>query len=657
MRVYGGASPPDTSRRAIPVAVFIVASLLAILLLGWLSLATRPTAESFTVWWPAAGVAVGLGIRFPRRYLWLLAPAVCLVTLPPQLWADRPLPLALALSLAVGVEMVVGTLILRGRADTFPRLVTLGDFTRFLLAALAAAVVYDLVATLAELWLSGPDDALTRLVTSAPKHAAGIILVAPLFMGLQPRARRASRAEALGQLALTLAVTFYVFSIDDQQPVSFLPFVPLVWAATRLTTRQLLLQILMVSAIGSYASSHGLGIFAFDRLGVTTGSILLQVFELTLVMVLISLSLMVGLERDTAERLARSEELFRTNFDSSVAGQVMVSRDGGVWEVRQYNASAAAILPDLERGTTKLDDLLGTEATAALAEATDALAGGNARLMLTTDGERNLDVSVAAVADHRSGHPVFALHFQDVTEALRVRRLEQAELERAGEVQRALLPEHLPTMPGWTIGAVSAPARQVGGDFYDIRLQVPHALISLGDVMGKGVGAGMLAAATRAALRSNAFGTSPAGAVAHAAGVINHDLNRTSAFVTLTYVRVDLVSGDFQFVDAGHGLHFILRGSSGRVERFASEDLPMGLESDWRERSGTLEPGDGMLLVSDGLLELWGDTVDDLHEAISACVRRLGTVSAQTLVEALCVGAEDSLDRDDVTAVALRRDL
>ncbi|OBB43253.1 hypothetical protein [Mycobacterium sp. 852002-51961_SCH5331710] len=100
------------------------------------------------MWWPAAGVAVGAGIRFPRRYLWLLTPAVCLVTLQPQLWADRPLPLALALSLAVGVEMVVGTLILRGRTDTFPRLVTLGDFTRFLLAALAAAVVYDFAATL-----------------------------------------------------------------------------------------------------------------------------------------------------------------------------------------------------------------------------------------------------------------------------------------------------------------------------------------------------------------------------------------------------------------------------------------------------------------------------------------------------------------------------
>lgn len=634
----------------------IVGALLAVLLLGWLSLATRPAAQSFSAWWPAAGIALGLAIRFPRRYLWLLAPAVCLVTLPPQLWADRPLPLAVALAVAASVEMAVGALILRGRSDTFPSLVSLGDFTRLLLAALAAAVIYDLVATIAHLVLSSRADALTWFVTAAPKHAAGILLVTPLFMGLQPHSRLAGRVETLMQVALTLAVTAYVFLITDDLPVSFLPFVPLVWAATRLTTRQLLLQILMVAAIGSYGSARGRGIFAFDRLGPEAGSILLQVFELTLVIVLISLSLTVGLERETAKRLARSEELFRTNFDASVAGQLMVIQQAGTWRVQTNNASAAAILPSLDQGVTELEELLGSDATAALSAVMNGLAGDNARLMLTTDSERHLDVSVAAVADHRTGHAVFALHFQDVTEALRVRRLEQAELERAGEVQRALLPEELPVMPGWSIGAVSAPARQVGGDFYDIRLRLPHAVISLGDVMGKGMGAGMLAAATRAALRSNAFETSPDRAVTHAAQVLDHDLSRTGAFVTLTYVLVDLVSGDFRFVDAGHGLHFILRGSSGRVERLASEDLPLGLESLWHERRGTLQPGDGLLLVSDGLMDLSGPTVDDLHRAISGCVRQLGPVSTQTLVEALCAQAEQTLDRDDVTAVALRRD-
>ena len=642
-------------RLTAPAALFVVGSLLAVLLVGWLSLTTRPAAHLQTAWWPAAGIALGLGLRFPRRYLWALAPAVAFMTLPAQLWADRPLPLAVALSAAVAVEMAIGTVILRGRADELPGLVTLEDFGRLLAAAFTAAVVFDLLATVAELAVSGSAEAWTRLVTAAPKHAAGMLLMTPLFMALRKREPLAGRAETVLQVALTITVTVYVFLINDTLPVSFLPFVPLVWAATRLTTWQLIIQILAVAAIGSYGSARGTGIFAFDRLGAETGSIILQIFELTLVTVLVSLSLMVGLERDTALRLNISEELFRTNFDSSVAGQMMVLHNGSAWEVEKYNDSAAAIFPALRAGTSTLESLLGGHATNALAATMHSLDGGNARMTLTTDSERSLDVSVAAVAD-RAGNRVYALHFQDVTEALRARRLEQADLERAGEVQRALLPGQLPTTPGWSIGAVSAPAKQVGGDFYDIRLQLPHAVISLGDVMGKGMGAGMLAAATRAALRSNAPQTSPSAAVAHAAGVIDSDLHRTGAFVTLTYVLVDLVSGEFRFADAGHGLHFIFRSDTGRVERFASEDLPMGLDSDWHERRGTLHPGDGILLLSDGLMDLWGGSVDDLQDAVAACVRRAGTSSTQALVEALCAGADISHDRDDVTAVALRRD-
>lgn len=652
---FGGDSPHRSVRFTVPPAAIIVASLVGVAVVGAMSFATRPTAQASTAWWPAAGIALGLGIRFPRRYLWALTPAVCIITVPIQVWAGRPLPMAIALAIAVGVEMVVGTLILRGRADKLPQLVTLGDFSRFLLAAFAAAIAFDLVATAAELVFTSPAEALTRLVTAAPKHAAGMLLVTPIYMELRHRRRLAGPVEAVAQIALTLIVTLYVFWINDQLPLAFLPFVPLVWAATRMTTRQLLFEILAVAAIGSNASAQGRGIFAFDRLGPETGSMILQIFELTLVIVLISLSLMVGLERDTAGRLQRSEQLFRTNFASSVAGQMMVIRNGSEWTIQKSNASAEAILPDLKNGVTKLDVLLGEDATGVLAAAMDSLDGGNARLSLTLNTGRTLDVSVAAVAD-RAGNRVFALHFHDITEVLRVRRLEQADLERAGEVQRALLPAQLPTTPGWSIGAVSAPAKQVGGDFYDIRLHLPHAVISLGDVMGKGMGAGMLAAATRAALRSNAPETSPSTAVARAADVIDSDLQRTSAFVTLTYVLVDLVSGDFRFVDAGHGLHFIVRTACGTVERFASHDLPMGLETGWEERHGILQPGDGILLVSDGLMELWGSSVDDLHDAVSECVRKLGSPGAQALVEALCAGADASLDRDDVTAVALRRD-
>jgi serine phosphatase RsbU (regulator of sigma subunit) len=202
---------------------------------------------------------------------------------------------------------------------------------------------------------------------------------------------------------------------------------------------------------------------------------------------------------------------------------------------------------------------------------------------------------------------------------------------------------------------MSVPAKQVGGDFYDLRFQRQHAVLILGDVMGKGMAAGMLAVTTQTALRTNAIATSPSAALASAAGFLDDNLQRTSTFITLAYVHVHLVSGDYQIADAGHGLHFILRGYAQTVENVTSEGMPIGVGVGWSEKRGTLYPGDGLLLVSDGVLELRGGTFELLQIAVARCAgANRGDV--QGLIEALCAGAGALSDRDDVTAVMLQRD-
>jgi serine phosphatase RsbU (regulator of sigma subunit) len=246
------------------------------------------------------------------------------------------------------------------------------------------------------------------------------------------------------------------------------------------------------------------------------------------------------------------------------------------------------------------------------------------------------------------------LHFHDVTESERLHQLEQDEMNRAAAVQRALVPDTLPATPGWAFGTRTSPARQVGGDFYDVRVSKPSIVLSLGDVMGKGMDAGMLAAATRTALRSHDPDMTPSDVVTRAAAILDGDLRRISAFVTLAYVLVDMDSGDFRFTDAGHGLHFVVRTGAGRVERLASKDMPLGLGDQWHELSDCLAPGDMILLVSDGVLDLWGGSLEELEVAIAQCTKRAGT-SPQGVVDYLCASAADLLDGDDVTAVALHR--
>jgi phosphoserine phosphatase RsbU/P len=636
----------------VPGSAFIVGSLVAVAVVTVLSVKTQPSEIAVSAWSPNAGIALGLGICYQRRYSWILALAVGAVTLSVLLWAGRPVLLAIALALSTAIEMAVGTLLLRGRRDRVPALSSPKDLGTFLAIVIATSALFALIASGASFVLGDPA-AWGRLVTSAPKHVAGMVLITPLFMGVPSRKQQAGYAESAAHAVVALAVAAAVFVVHDSLPLAFLPFLPLTVAAIRMSTRQLSLVMLGIAIIASASSANDMGPFAFDRLGAATGVIVLQVFQLSMVMVFLALSLVVGSERDTSSRLYESQELFGKSFNSSVAGQLMVIRGSTQWTVERANRSAEDLLPGLREGITALETLLGRDATARLADVADSQVDGNARFTMALADGRSLNLSIAVIAEQPDG-TLFALHFHDVTESERLRQLEQEEMNRAVEVQRALLPGNLPETPGWTFGTSTSPARQVGGDFYDVRVREPSIVLSLGDVMGKGMDAGMLAAATRTALRSHDPDMTPSAVVTSAAGILDGDLRRISAFVTLAYVLVDIDSGDFKFADAGHGLHFVIRTRSGRIERLSSDDMPVGLGNQWRELSDRLAPGDMILLVSDGVLDLWGGSLEGLEDAISQCANGYGR-GPQAVVDYLCANAGDMIDADDVTAVALRR--
>ncbi len=635
-----------------PDALVIATNLFALAAVAALSIVSQPAGLATPPLWPAAGIALGLGVCFPRRYLWFLAPAVAAVTLPILMWAGRPPLLALALVAAMAVEMAVGTLLLRGRRDRVPRLSTPGDLALLLGMALVATAVYGLLAFVAFSLFGDHAAAVESLQTGVLKHAAGIALLTPLFITPPLRNQQAGYAESVGLAATTLAVTAAVFLIEPL-PLEYLPFLPLVWAALRLSTWMLSLLMVGVASISAHGSVFGMGPLSFDLWGISTGTVLMQVYQMSMVAVFLTLSLVVGSERDMSQRLHESEELFRKSFNASVAGKLMVIRTATHWSVERANPTARDLLPGLREGVRRLSNLMGYDAITRLSEAADSLVDDNARLTLKLADGRSFDMSIAVI-DEQPEETLFVLHFHDVTESERLRELEQEEMNRAAEVQRALLPGQLPETRGWTFGTSSSPARQIGGDFYDVRVREPSIVLSLGDVMGKGMDAGMLAAATRTALRSHDPGMTPSAVVTSAAGILDGDLRRISAFVTLAYVLVDVDSGDFRFADAGHGLHFVVRTKSGRIERLSSDDMPVGVGNHWRELSDSLAPGDMILLVSDGVLDLWGGSVEGLEGAISQCANGNGT-GPQAVVDYLCANAGELLDGDDVTAVALRR--
>lgn len=230
-----------------------------------------------------------------------------------------------------------------------------------------------------------------------------------------------------------------------------------------------------------------------------------------------------------------------------------------------------------------------------------------------------------------------------------------AEIDRAAAVQRSLLPETSAHVGGnVTVAGACLPARSVGGDFFDWYPTHTGAAVSLGDVMGKGVGAGLIAAAVRATLRSARNVDDPSEALKRASdGLTAEGSSADLAFTTLFHARI-ADDGSFTWADAGHGLSFVLR-ADGAIERLRSGDMPLGLgiRDEWATTGGVLEPGDLLVSFSDGVLDLF-DGETDAVEAVAGLVRDDREPGA--VVAALSDRADAVPHDDDVTVIAIRRE-
>jgi sigma-B regulation protein RsbU (phosphoserine phosphatase) len=232
-----------------------------------------------------------------------------------------------------------------------------------------------------------------------------------------------------------------------------------------------------------------------------------------------------------------------------------------------------------------------------------------------------------------------------------------SEMLRAGQVQAAMLPAAVIDDAGWHVEGVCLPALAVGGDLFDFAVTNGVIHIGLGDVMGKGTGAALIGAGVRAAVRSThraVVSGADLGETTHrVARTLQGDLDRGGAFVTLFQCAIDVADGSVRYVDAGAGLCVIAR-ADGVIERLASADRPIGLldEDSWTEHRTHLEPGDRMLVFSDGLFDLLDDQPEWWHEVGGLVAQHPDPTAILAAVRDL---ATEQVSLDDVTAVAVYR--
>ncbi len=188
-------------------------------------------------------------------------------------------------------------------------------------------------------------------------------------------------------------------------------------------------------------------------------------------------------------------------------------------------------------------------------------------------------------------------------EAATRQRFEQ-ELEVAKLIQQNFLPKQLPELDDWQVAAYYRPAREVGGDFYDvIPLSEGRLGFVIGDVTDKGVPAALVMAATRSVLRASAQRIINPGEVLQR---VNEHLcpdMPEKMFVTCLYGVLNPTTGHFRFANAGHDLPYV-KTAEGSVE-LRARGMPLGLMTgmDYEEKEMVLAPGDSLLLHSDGVVE------------------------------------------------------
>jgi serine phosphatase RsbU (regulator of sigma subunit)/anti-sigma regulatory factor (Ser/Thr protein kinase) len=192
---------------------------------------------------------------------------------------------------------------------------------------------------------------------------------------------------------------------------------------------------------------------------------------------------------------------------------------------------------------------------------------------------------------------------QQQAEALERERIQQ-ELRVARVIQQTLLPKEVPDLPGWQMDAFWKPARAVSGDFYDF-IPFPDGRLGIvvADVTDKGMPAALVMATTRSILRSAAEHLIDPGAVLRRANDMLYPDIPTNMFVTCLYALLDPRSGYLRYANAGHNLPF--QRTPGQVVELRARGMPLGLmpDMDYEEKETTLDPGDNMVLYSDGLVE------------------------------------------------------
>ncbi len=245
-------------------------------------------------------------------------------------------------------------------------------------------------------------------------------------------------------------------------------------------------------------------------------------------------------------------------------------------------------------------------------------------------------------------------------DAIEKERLEK-ELEVAAEIQRLIIPQVLPEIPGFEIAAMNIPCKQVGGDFYDIyKIDEDNYLITIADVSGKGVPGALVVSTMQATLKAYLKYTKN---LVELTGYLNEliiEQTTDDRYITFFTGIYNSASEVLRYINAGHNPPYLLRSGNEIIE-LKGGGIPVGLlPFTYTEQQIKLMEGDFILFYTDGLVEAMNPEKDEFgEERVISFLKNKNSWKPQEFIDELKreVGVFCSGEAlfDDFTIVAVRK--
>ena len=237
------------------------------------------------------------------------------------------------------------------------------------------------------------------------------------------------------------------------------------------------------------------------------------------------------------------------------------------------------------------------------------------------------------------------------------------ELQLAREMQSSFLPQEIPQVEGWDFAARWQPAREVAGDYYDFIPVSAHRLgLVIADVTDKGAAAALFMVFTNSIVRASVHPNLPAAESIINANRLICSKSMNGMFVSLVYLLLETDSGLATYVNAGHNPPLFYNHDTGHLQKLAPTGMVLGIDPEtiFKQRSLAIQPGDFLLLYTDGVI----DAINEQEEAFG--MARLEEILlthhdapaaeiTTKIEEALVAHTGTTTPFDDVTTLLVRR--